>query len=152
MVLDPFCGCATACVAAEKLGRKWVGIDISEKAVELVNMRLREFMGGLFHSRLVTARTDIPRRTDIEAPIPYRKQKHVLFGRQEGSAGGARRSFCSRSWRWTTWCRGVGEGRTTRRIFSCCARIAIGSRGIGIWLIWWLGWGRGRGWGGVQLY
>ena len=29
MVLDPFCGCATACVAAENLGREWVGIDIS---------------------------------------------------------------------------------------------------------------------------
>ena len=41
MVLDPFCGCATACVAADKLGRKWVGIDISPKAVELVNERLR---------------------------------------------------------------------------------------------------------------
>ena len=25
VVLDPFCGCATACVAADKLGRKWVG-------------------------------------------------------------------------------------------------------------------------------
>ena len=93
VVLDPFCGCATACVAAEKLGRKWVGIDISEKAVELVNMRLREFMGGLFHSRLVTARTDIPRRTDIEAPIPYRKQKHVLFGRQEGKCAGCKIEF-----------------------------------------------------------
>ena len=93
VVLDPFCGCATACVAAEKLGRKWVGIDISEKAVELVNMRLREFMGGLFHSRLVTARTDIPRRTDIETPIPYRKQKHVLFGRQEGRCGGCKIAF-----------------------------------------------------------
>ena len=96
VVLDPFCGCATACVAAEKLGRKWVGIDISEKAVELVNMRLREFMGGLFHSRLVTARTDIPRRTDIEAPIPYRKQKHVLFGRQEGRCGGCKTEFLFR--------------------------------------------------------
>ena len=93
VVLDPFCGCATACVAAEKLGRKWVGIDISEKAVELVNMRLREFMGGLFHSRLVTARTDIPRRTDIETPIPYRKQKHVLFGRQEGKCTGCKIAF-----------------------------------------------------------
>ena len=31
MVLDPFCGCATACVAAQKLGRQWVGIDISPK-------------------------------------------------------------------------------------------------------------------------
>ena len=93
VVLDPFCGCATACVAAERLGRKWVGIDISEKAVELVNMRLREFMGGLFHSRLVTARTDIPRRTDIDAPIPYRKQKHVLFGRQEGKCAGCKTEF-----------------------------------------------------------
>ncbi len=96
VVLDPFCGCATACVAAEKLGRKWVGIDISEKAVELVNMRLRDFMGDLFHSRLVTARTDIPRRTDIEAPIPYRKQKHVLFGRQEGRCGGCKVEFLFR--------------------------------------------------------
>ena len=93
VVLDPFCGCATACVAAEKLGRKWVGIDVSPKAVELVNMRLREFMGDLFHSKLVTARTDIPRRTDIEAPIPYRKQKHVLFGRQEGRCGGCKTEF-----------------------------------------------------------
>ncbi len=93
VVLDPFCGCATACVAAEKLGRKWMGIDISPKAAELVNMRLREFMGDLFHSRLVTARTDIPRRTDIETPIPYRKQKHVLFGRQEGQCAGCKILF-----------------------------------------------------------
>ena len=93
MVLDPFCGCATACVAAEKLGREWVGIDISSKAVELVNMRLREFMGDLFHERLVTARTDIPRRTDIAVPIPYRKQKHVLFGEQEGKCAGCKILF-----------------------------------------------------------
>ena len=84
MVLDPFCGCATACVAADRLGRKWVGIDISPKAVELVNMRLQQTMGSLFHHGYVTARTDIPRRTDIEAPIPYRQNKHVLFGQQEG--------------------------------------------------------------------
>ena len=34
------CGCVTACVAVENLGRRWIGIDISSKAVELVNMRL----------------------------------------------------------------------------------------------------------------
>ena len=62
VVLDPFAGCATACVAAEKLDRQWLGIDLSAKAGELVNIRLREFMGSLFHNRLVTARTDIPRR------------------------------------------------------------------------------------------
>ena len=93
VVLDPFCGCATACVASEKLGRRWVGIDISPKAVELVNMRLQQAMGSLFHHGYVTARTDIPRRTDIEAPIPYRKQKHVLFGRQEGKCAGCKILF-----------------------------------------------------------
>ena len=54
IVLDPFCGCATACIAADKLGRKWVGIDISPKAVELVNMRLQQTMGSLFHHGYVT--------------------------------------------------------------------------------------------------
>ncbi len=93
VVLDPFCGCATACVAAENLGRKWIGIDISPKAVELVNMRLQQTMGDLFHNRLVTARTDIPRRTDIDAPVPYRQNKHVLFGQQEGRCNGCRSAF-----------------------------------------------------------
>ena len=88
VVLDPFCGCATACVAADKLGRKWVGIDISPKAAELVNLRLQQAMGSLFHHGYVTARTDIPRRTDIDAPIPYRQNKHVLFGQQEGLCNG----------------------------------------------------------------
>ena len=93
VVLDPFCGCATACVAAENLGRRWIGIDISPKAVELVNMRLQQTMGELFHNRLVTARTDIPRRTDIDAPVPYRQNKHVLFGQQEGRCNGCRSEF-----------------------------------------------------------
>ncbi len=93
MVLDPFCGCATACVAAENLGRQWVGIDISPKAVELVNMRLEQTMGSLFHNRMVTARTDIPRRTDIDAPKNYRQNKHVLFGQQEGLCNGCKGDF-----------------------------------------------------------
>ena len=93
VVLDPFCGCATACVAADNLGRRWLGIDISPKAVELVNLRLQQSMGELFHNRLVTARTDIPRRTDIDAPIPYRQNKHILFGLQEGRCNGWRSAF-----------------------------------------------------------
>ena len=93
VVLDPFCGCATACVAAERLGRAWLGIDLSPKATELVNVRLQGSMGSLFHNRLVTARTDIPKRTDIDAPINYRKNKHVLFGQQEGRCAGCRMDF-----------------------------------------------------------
>ncbi len=60
MVLDPFCGCATALVSADKMNRQWVGIDISHKASELVNIRLQSELGDLYHSRLVTVRTDVP--------------------------------------------------------------------------------------------
>ena len=40
VVLDPFCGCATACIAAEKLGRKWIGMDVSPIAFDMVKDRL----------------------------------------------------------------------------------------------------------------
>lgn len=42
IVLDPFCGCATTCVAAEKLNRQWVGIDIWDKAHKVVIERLKK--------------------------------------------------------------------------------------------------------------
>ena len=42
VVLDPFCGCATTCVAAEILGRQWAGIDVELKARDLVIERLQE--------------------------------------------------------------------------------------------------------------
>ena len=93
VVLDPFCGCATACVAADNLQREWVGIDISPMAVELVHRRLRDTLGGLYHAGMVTARSDIPQRTDIEAPINYRQNRHVLFGEQEGKCNGCKMEF-----------------------------------------------------------
>ena len=34
IVLDPFCGCATTCVASQQLGRKWIGIDIEKQLQE----------------------------------------------------------------------------------------------------------------------
>ncbi len=40
LVLDPFCGCGTTLHAAEKLGRRWIGIDISRYAASLVKNRL----------------------------------------------------------------------------------------------------------------
>ena len=42
LVLDPFCGCGTAVVAAESLNRLWIGIDITHLAVALVQARLRD--------------------------------------------------------------------------------------------------------------
>ena len=93
VVLDPFAGCATACVAAEKLDRQWVGIDLSSKAAELVNERLRSEMGDLFHYGFVTSREDVPQRTDIDSPKDYRTHKHVIYGEQEGHCAGCRTHF-----------------------------------------------------------
>lgn len=42
VVLDPFCGCGTAVIAAQKLGRKWIGIDITHLAISLVEKRLKD--------------------------------------------------------------------------------------------------------------
>jgi DNA modification methylase len=42
VVLDPFCGCGTAVHAAQKLNRKWIGIDITHLAVSLIEKRLRD--------------------------------------------------------------------------------------------------------------
>ena len=94
VVLDPFCGCATSLIAAEKLERQWVGIDLSPKAVELVHDRLKSEMsvGPIYHS-MVTARTDIPKRTDLEKPVNYRQHRHILFGEQEGRCNGCRTDF-----------------------------------------------------------
>ena len=47
VVLDPFCGCGTAVHAAEKLGRQWIGIDITHLAVSLIERRLREAFPGI---------------------------------------------------------------------------------------------------------
>ncbi len=42
VVLDPFCGCGTTIAAAQKLGRRWIGIDITHLSIALQKYRLRE--------------------------------------------------------------------------------------------------------------
>jgi len=42
IVLDPFCGCGTAIAAAQKLGRKWIGIDITHLSISLQKYRLKD--------------------------------------------------------------------------------------------------------------
>ena len=93
VVLDPFCGCATALVAADRLDRQWVGIDLSPLAAKLVNSRLRDDMGLFFD---IHHRTDIPHRTDPGVTCP-------ATGRTGTRSTGARRECvpgarsCSRS-------------------------------------------------------
>jgi site-specific DNA-methyltransferase (adenine-specific) len=45
MVMDPFCGCGTTIAAAEKLNRKWIGIDITHLAITLMKHRLNTAFG-----------------------------------------------------------------------------------------------------------
>ena len=56
-------------------------------------MRLQQSMGSLFHHGYVTARTDIPKRTDVEAPRNYRQNGHVLYGQPEGHCNGCKSHF-----------------------------------------------------------
>lgn len=47
VVLDPFCGCGTTVHAAQKLGRQWIGIDVTHLAISLIERRLREAFSGI---------------------------------------------------------------------------------------------------------
>lgn len=49
IVLDPFCGCGTTIHSAQKLGRQWVGIDVTHLAVALIERRLKEAFPGIVY-------------------------------------------------------------------------------------------------------
>ena len=50
LVIDPFCGCATTMVAAERLGRQWAGIDIDEVAIGITQKRLQDESDAAVHN------------------------------------------------------------------------------------------------------
>ena len=65
IVLDPFAGCATTCVAAEQLERTWVAIDVNEEAKKVIYDRLnKEVREQMAWFAKVTIATQPPRRTD----------------------------------------------------------------------------------------
>ena len=47
LVLDPFCGCGTTIHAAHKLGRRWIGIDVTHLAISLIEKRLTDAFPGI---------------------------------------------------------------------------------------------------------
>ncbi len=82
VVFDPFCGCATTCVAAQQLGRKWIGIDIEHQAVKVLMERLGDD-AGLFSD--FVNRKDIPQRTDVIIEnIKDKSVKERIFKQQNG--------------------------------------------------------------------
>ena len=120
MVLDPFCGCATACVAAERLNRQWIGIDISPDAEDITKLRLAEASEqGLLFSPIRTSdvivTSEPPARTKPRPPKQFvitdlflrppstqhsqtelqefQSKKHLLFGNQEGKCNLCKHPF-----------------------------------------------------------
>ena len=92
MVLDPFCGCATALVAADRLQREWAGIDLSPLAIKLVNERIATDRGDMPWGG-ATALTEAPKRTDLGDLPNYRTHRHRLYGEQEGVCVGCETHF-----------------------------------------------------------
>ena len=95
IVLDPFCGCATVCVAAEQRQREWIGIDISPKAADLVRLRMQRELGLWFGG---AHRTDIPERTDLGRVPTYNcaDNRKYLYGEQGGYCNGCEEHFAPR--------------------------------------------------------
>ena len=96
VVLDPFCGCATTCVSAEHLGRKWIGIDISEASANIVVDRLKDAQGRLFEGFI--HRRDLPNRHDLKIEnldnnLTKKEIKKRLYEQQKGCCNGCKKNF-----------------------------------------------------------
>ena len=95
MVLDPFCGCGTALHAAQKLGRSWIGIDITHLAISLIEKRLKDAFPGIEYVTHGTPK-DLPGAEDLFRRDPYQFQwwacslvgAQPYKGKKKGADGG----------------------------------------------------------------
>jgi site-specific DNA-methyltransferase (adenine-specific) len=90
IVMDPFCGCATTCVAAQQLDRKWIGIDIEKQAVKVLVERLSDD-AGLFKDFIAT--NQIPVRSDLKIVLPSESVKQRLYKEQDGKCNACGQDF-----------------------------------------------------------
>ena len=98
VVLDPFCGCGTAITSAQKLGRKWIGIDITHLSIALQKYRLEAMFPGI-KFKVVGEPTDIAAARQLATEDRYQFQWWALslirarpLGGQEGSREGKKGS------------------------------------------------------------
>jgi site-specific DNA-methyltransferase (adenine-specific) len=74
LVLDPFCGCGTAIAVAERLNRRWIGIDITHLAITLMKHRLRDAFGDAPNYEVVGEPVSLPDAEALAASDPYQFQ------------------------------------------------------------------------------
>jgi DNA modification methylase len=78
VVLDPFCGCGTTVHAAQKLGRKWIGIDVTHLAIMLMKERLRDAFGKDAKFTVMGEPTSLPDAAALAESDPYQFQWWAL--------------------------------------------------------------------------
>lgn len=78
LVLDPFCGCGTAVAAAQKLTRRWIGIDITHLAVTLMKHRLHNSFGDQAQYQVIGEPVSVPGAQALADSDPYQFQWWAL--------------------------------------------------------------------------
>ena len=78
VVLDPFCGCGTAIAAAQKLGRKWIGIDITHLAIGLIKRRMEEAFGDSLKYEVIGEPTTLDDAKSLAEQDKYQFQWWAL--------------------------------------------------------------------------
>lgn len=78
VVLDPFCGCGTAIAAAQKLGRKWIGIDITHLAIGLIKRRMEDAFGDSLKYEVIGEPTTLDDAKSLAEQDKYQFQWWAL--------------------------------------------------------------------------
>lgn len=78
VVLDPFCGCGTAVDAAQKLGRRWIGIDVTHIAIGMIEDRMRSGYPGI-QFETVGVPKDLASAERLAAEDPHQFQQWVCW-------------------------------------------------------------------------
>jgi len=78
IVLDPFCGCGTTIAAAQKLKRRWIGIDITFLAITLMKKRLLDAFGAEAKFKVMGEPTSLPDAAALAESDPYQFQWWTL--------------------------------------------------------------------------
>jgi site-specific DNA-methyltransferase (adenine-specific) len=79
VVLDPFCGCGTAVDAAQKLGRNWIGIDITHLAIGLIEKRMREGYGEDLPFETIGSPKDLASAQRLAVDDPHQFQHWITL-------------------------------------------------------------------------